>query len=605
MDREVVLARPVDFAAIDNHFGAFISRLSGGGTANIALAAALTSAATRAGHTCLDLSAWATGSVVESDGVDCQGPDLKAWLAELVASSVVGAGGDATPLVLESNRLYFRRYWEYENDIVNFVVGRSRQVNPDIDREWLAAAVQRLFPAAGEQCDWPRLAALTVLLRSFVVVTGGPGTGKTTTVARIIALLLEQQAGEGKLRIALAAPTGKAVMRLQEAMAGVRRNLDCPQAVKEQMPSRATTLHRLLGYRQDSPFFRHDEQNKLAYDLVIVDEASMVDLPLMAKLMRALEAETRLVLLGDRNQLASVEPGAVLADICGHEAPSFSGDFLDKAATITGVEGLGVGAGSRVDSLIELQVSHRFGVDSGIAKVGRAINRGEWQDALSLLQGDEYPDVGWRDVADGQQLRQALAARFGEQPPGWFGIDDPEQSLQALGASQVLCAVRKGVFGVEQVNGCIEEALASKWGIVPGSRFYPGRPVMVSVNNYDLQLYNGDTGIILGDPGKEGALQTFFPAGGADIRKIPLAMLPEHETAYAMTVHKSQGSEFDEVIVILPDWQSAVLSRELLYTALTRARQRLEIWGSVGMFRAGVKAEISRHGGLWDKLRRS
>jgi exodeoxyribonuclease V alpha subunit len=209
----------------------------------------------------------------------------------------------------------------------------------------------------------------------------------------------------------------------------------------------------------------------------------------------------------------------------------------------------------------------------------------------------------WRDISSGEQLRQELFTRFDEHPPGWFGNDEPGQALQYLGAFQVLCAVRQGVFGVNRVNRYIEEVLAEKWGVAPGSLGYPGRPVMVAANNYELQLYNGDTGIVLADPVKDGTLQVFFPTGARELRKIPLAMLPVHETAYAMTVHKSQGSEFDEVIIILPDWQSAVLSRELLYTALTRAKQKVEIWGSAEVFKGTVRAAISRHGGLRDKLR--
>lgn len=598
------MVQSIDLVAIDSHFGELVSRLSAGGGENVFLAAALASMATRAGHACLDLSVWAAGQVVAADGSSYRCPELSLWLAEITASSAVGGGHDVTPLVLEDNRLYLRRYWEYEDDVAKFVIDRGKYPDAEVALEFLGEAIARLFPGKPAGCDWQRLAALAVTLRSFVVIAGGPGTGKTTTVARIIALMIEQQYGKENIRIALAAPTGKAVMRLQTVMAGIKKHLACSEGIRECIPTKVTTLHRLLGSRKDSPFFQHDAKNQLPYDLVVVDEASMVDLPLMAKLMRALSPETKLVLLGDHNQLASVEPGAVLGDICNQDAlPMFSREFLTKATSVTGVDGLVAGGDGQADSLVELQVSHRFGMDSGIDLVGQAINRGDADKALEVFQDDKYPDVVWRDISSGEQLRRELSRLFNDRPPGWFGIDDPAQALQSLGSFQVLCAVRRSAFGVNRVNGYIEEALAEKWGVAPGAFCYPGRPVLVVANNYELQLYNGDAGIILADPAKEGALQAFFPVGEKELRKIPLALLPAHETAYAMTVHKSQGSEFDEVVIILPDWQSAVLSRELLYTALTRARQRVEVWGSAEIFQGAVKAVISRHGGLRDKLR--
>ncbi|MCK4838166.1 MAG: AAA family ATPase, partial [Desulfobulbaceae bacterium] len=370
-----------------------------------------------------------------------------------------------------------RRYWEYEDAVAKFVIDRGQHPDADLAMDSLAEAMARLFPKQPVSCDWQRLAALAVVLRPFVVITGGPGTGKTTTVARIIALLIEQQCENMNSRIVLAAPTGKAVMRLQTVMEGIRKNLACSEQVRERIPTKATTLHRLLGSRKDSSFFKYDAKKQLPYDMVVVDEASMVDLPLMAKLMRALRPETKLVLLGDRNQLASVEPGAVLGDICSRDAlPVFSRDFLIKASSVTCVNGLAVGGEGQADSLVELQVSHRFSVDSGIDLVGQAINRGDSGAALEIFQDDNYPDVVWRDIGSGEQLRRELACRYKDCPPGWFGIDEPSQALQRQGSCQVLCAVRQSAFGVKRVNGYIEEALVEKWGVVPGALGYPGRP---------------------------------------------------------------------------------------------------------------------------------
>ncbi|MFN2366887.1 MAG: exodeoxyribonuclease V subunit alpha [Desulfurivibrionaceae bacterium] len=596
------MAESFELVSIDNHFGALISRLSHTTNSDIFLAAALASKATRDGHACLNLSVWAGREVAAADGGCYRCPELPDWLESLAACPTVGDGSVATPLVLEDDRLYLHRYWEYESDVACFIDERSREANAEVAMPALAENVARLFPDPVAGCDWQRLAALAVVLRTFVVITGGPGTGKTTTVAKIIALLLEQSGGDAKLRIALAAPTGKAVMRLQAVMAALRKNLSCAESVKERIPAKVFTLHRLLGPRRDSPFFIHDENNRLPYDLVVVDEASMVDLPLMAKLVRALRADTRLVLLGDRNQLASVEPGAVLGDICQREVlPEFSEEFLKLAASLTEVSDLVTGGGWG-DSLVELRVSHRFGMESGIGMLGRAINRGDTDAALGAFRDERYSDIVWREVGSERELQRMLAERFAAFPPGWFGVEEPERAVRALGRSQVLCAVRHGGFGVNGVNLYIEKILAEEWPATVGAMAYRGRPVMIVENNYDVKLFNGDTGLVLADPDNGEALCGFFPDGDGWVRKIPLAMLPAHETAYAMTVHKSQGSEFDEVVVILPDRRSPVLTRELLYTALTRARQRVEVWSSVEVFTDTVQTVIGRHGGLGKKL---
>ncbi|MDF1578335.1 MAG: exodeoxyribonuclease V subunit alpha [Desulfurivibrionaceae bacterium] len=596
------MAESFELVSIDNHFGSLLSRLAETANPNVFLAGALASMATRNGHACLDLSAWSGREVAAPAGV-FRCPELPVWAADLAACPAVGDGAVATPLVLEGDRLYLHRYWEYENDVARFVVERSREPNAGVAMAALAGDIARLFPDPVQGCDWQRLAALAVALRTFVVITGGPGTGKTTTVAKIIALLLEHSGGGDNPRIALAAPTGKAVMRLQAVMAAIRKNLSCADLVKARIPTTVFTLHRLLGPRRDSPFFVHDENNRLPYDLVVIDEASMVDLPLMAKLMRALRPGARLVLLGDRNQLASVEPGAVLGDICHREAlPRFSAEFIEAAAPVTAVADLAPGGDGRSDSLVELRVSHRFGKDSGIGLLGRAISRGDTATALGVFRDARYSDLVWRDVGDERELQRELADRFGRCPPGWFGVEDPAQAAGALGRSQVLCAVRHGAFGVNRVNLYIEKVLAGQWGTAPGAAAYRGRPVMVVENNYEVQLFNGDTGLVLADSGNGEALSVFFPTGDGGVRKIPLAMLPAHETAYAMTVHKSQGSEFNEIVVILPDRRSPVLTRELLYTALTRARHRVEVWGGVEVFADAVQAVIGRYGGLGDKL---
>ena len=364
-------------------------------------------------------------------------------------------------------------------------------------------------------------------------------------------------------------------------------------------------MHRLLGPRKGSPFFRYNEQNYLPYDLVVIDEASMVDLPLMAKLMRALDPATKLVILGDRHQLASVEPGAILGDLCRRDKlTTFSASFIDCASQVVEASSLTVSTDRRADSLVELRRSHRFGDESGIGLLSRALNNGDGDGALKILHDSSYPDVVWREVDNRRRLHGELKKRFENKAPAWFGLVEPGQALKELERSQLLCAVRRGPFGVEGVNPLVEEILAARFPVVPGERNYQGRPVMISRNDYELELYNGDTGIIMPEPGKTGRTQAFFPGRGNDCREIAFTMLPPHETVYAMTVHKSQGSEFNEVVVILPDHPSAVLSRELLYTAVTRARERLEIWADSKVFLEAVSSVLGRHSGLRDSENR-
>jgi exodeoxyribonuclease V alpha subunit len=595
--------RTAEIDSIDQHFGDFVMRLSPGCEKGVFLAAALTSLATREGHTCLELPAWEGGKVIAASGRSYQVPELQRWLQEVSLSPAVGTPEDLTPLVHDDHRLYLRRYWEYEKDIAEFVIERGSRPDRKVDPDVIVGAMKRLFPDnSGGGCDWQSLAALAVLIRPFVVIAGGPGTGKTTTVAKIIALVIEHGSGGEVPRIALAAPTGKAVMRLQGVMTVIRDSLACPEQIRAQIPGTATTLHRLLGPRKGTPFFKHNARNLLPYDMVIIDEASMVDLPLMAKLMRALSPDARLVLLGDRYQLASVEPGAVLGDLCRREQlTTFSSSFIKCASRITEVGGLSESSDCRADSLVELRTSHRFEDKSGIGLLSRAMNHGDAEGALKILCDGSYPDVVWRQVDNAGRLREELKNRFSNESPAWFGSVEPGQALQEMGRSQLLCAIRKGVFGVDGVNSMVEEILSASFPIVPGGT-YQGRPVMISLNDYEMGLYNGDTGVVMAEPGEAARTFAFFPGQEGDCRKVALTMLPPHETIFAMTIHKSQGSEFDQVVVILPDHRSAVLSLELLYTAITRARKRLEIWGDPKIFREAVSVALGRHSGLRDRL---
>ncbi len=595
---------------LDLHFAGLLER-GGEGRPEVLLGAALASRATAHGHVCLRLDA-AAG---ELRGLGREAPDPAAWAGVLRTSDWVGEPGQFRPLVLDgAGRLYLHRYWSYERELADGLLARAARATEEGDPGWMREGLCRLFPRPaglpeGEP-DGQKLAAAAALLKPLCVVSGGPGTGKTTTVVKILALLLER-AGDAGLRIALAAPTGKAAARLQEAVRAAkgsppeRGGLACSDAVRDAIPEEASTVHRLLGVRPGAAAARHGGSRPLPHDVVVVDEVSMLDLALTARLVRAVRPEARLILLGDRDQLASVEAGAVLGDLCdtGREH-GYSRAFAARLSEATGApvapgpeEG---GAGLR-DCLALLRWSFRFCSAGGIGSASRAVNEGRAEDALAVMGGDD-PQVARRDVPHPDRLGAGLEARVVGAFRAWAGAPDAAGALAGFGRSRILCAHRDGPFGSANVNRVVEAAL-SRLGLVESDReWYPGRPVMVTRNDHALRLYNGDVGIARPDPDAGGALRVFFPGPDGRARAVAPLRIPACETVYAMTVHKSQGSEFDDVLLILGDRPTRVLTRELLYTGLTRARERVEVWAAEEAFRAAVERRAERTSGLRDAL---
>jgi exodeoxyribonuclease V alpha subunit len=447
------------------------------------------------------------------------------------------------------------------------------------------------------------------VMRRFCVISGGPGTGKTTTVMKILALLNEQARGR-KLAVGLAAPTGKAAARMQSAMIAALQRPEFDLAMRATIPPEACTLHRLLGARPHTIDYRHNRDNPLPLDVLVVDEASMADLALAAKLLEALPVRARLILLGDKDQLASVEAGAVLGDICAR--PGLSAGFAKRLAAASGlkVKDLAVAknASALSDSVALLTRSYRFGPESGIGTLARLVNAGQGSDALALLKSGAHADLAWRTVSPAD-LRSALRAAVGDHLRAYFDTvrsgREPGEIFERFNDFRILCARRTGLLGVVGVNRLIEEALEERRVIGTRSPWYPGRPVMITRNDYNLRVFNGDVGIALPDPQAEGQLKIFFPAGAEGargVRKIAPARLPDHETAYAMTIHKSQGSEFGRVLMVLPSEPSPIMSRELVYTGITRAAKCVDIWGNEETFSGAVAKRLSRSGGLRDRL---
>jgi exodeoxyribonuclease V alpha subunit len=533
----------------DVHVAQRLTALAKEADETVALAVAMAVRALRNGSVCVDLR-----SVEQQVGVDgLPWPDVDGWLTAIQASTLASA---PPALRRYGDLLYLDRYWLEEqqvcDDVHTMIAVKPEKVSPDIDR---------LFPAGFEE---QRAAAKVALSQGLTVLTGGPGTGKTTTVARLLALL----ASGTRLRIALAAPTGKAAARLQEA---VQLEVDRLDAADREALSgmHATTLHRLLGSRPDtSARFRHNRGNRLPHDVIVVDETSMVSLTMMARLLEAVRPDARLILVGDPDQLASVEAGAVLADLV---------DGLDTS------------------KLAALKTPHRFG--ESIGALAAAIREGEADTAIEVLRagGDniewidtDQPSEHLRKVVVPQALRLREAAILG----------DADEALRNLDEHRLLCAHRRGPYGVRFWNRQVERWLAEDTGDPIWSDWYAGRPVLVTANDYGLGLYNGDTGVTVV---RDGVLRAVIAGSGQ--LEFATSRLSDVDTMHAMTIHKSQGSQADEVTVLLPQEDSRLLMRELFYTAVTRAKTRVRVIGAESAVRAAVERRAVRASGLARRLR--
>ncbi len=560
---------------------------------DILLAAACLSSEAGAGHVCLLLEQLLPENLFGGRQPElalaawqaCGQPDVASWQQRLAVSPAISDGSTATPMVLQQQRLYLQRMWQSEGDVATFI--SSDSVPQELEEAQLRTILDRLFGAATDEPDWQKIAAAVAATRRIAIISGGPGTGKTTTVAKLLAALVQLADGE-RLRIQLAAPTGKAAARLTESLGSASRQLDLTPEQRALFPTEAATLHRLLGAQPNSQRMRYHRGNPLHLDVLIVDEASMVDLPMMARLIAALPPKARVIFLGDRDQLASVEAGAVLGDIC-----RFAGQPAQAEAAVR-------------DSLCLLRKSYRFDAKSGIGQLALAVNAGDSKRALAALNGS-YSDVEGYPLAETEDYQRLLDScvagyrdylRLVAEGAGAVTI------LDAFGRFQLLCALREGPFGVAGLNERIESGL-QRAGLIrrnpgPAGRWYLGRPVMIGRNDSALGLFNGDIGIAL--PGEGGDLRVHFQLPDGSIKSVQPSRLPAHETAYAMTVHKSQGSEFDHTALVLPNHFLPVLTRELVYTAITRARQRLSLYTVDKVLVSAIRTPTQRRSGLAERL---
>jgi exodeoxyribonuclease V alpha subunit len=545
----------------------------------VLLALALAVRAVRHGSICVDLASVAeqpfevTGTGDE-DGATAPvlpWPDAHGWPDRVRASRLVSEG----VLRIEDADVYLDRYWREEQQVCADLVTRLRRRAPEVDTVVLDAGIGRVFPAAGY--DEQRAAVHTAAQQWTTILTGGPGTGKTTAVAGLLALVAEQfEVGRGRApRTALAAPTGKAATRLLEAVAGEAERLPDEADRARVRGLESSTLHRLLGWRPDSSVrFRHHRGNRLPYDVVVVDETSMVSLTMMARLLEALRADTRLVLVGDPDQLSSVEAGAVLADLVGGFA------------------------GSPESPVVALRTPHRYG--AGIGALAEALRLGDADRVVALLAGGT-PEVEHVDPDDEDAMarfRDAVVSVTVDLQEA-ADVDEAERALDHLAAHRLLCAHREGRYGVAGWNRLVERLLTERTGVTTWDEWYVGRPVLVTANDRGQRLSNGDLGVTLREP--DGRIRVVI--ADAQRRRFAPTRLPEVQTVHAMTVHKSQGSQARTVSVVMPPEDSRLLTRELFYTAVTRAQARARLVTTLPAIPAAVGRAVPPASGLERRLR--
>lgn len=603
--------RPIDRQWIEQ-----LARHAGEDQYPLLVAGALCSAFLGAGHICIDLAkVWKkppegiTAGQLQAELAQCNVLSLASWCQALSSSALIATStkgsvpeGAECPMVLAGTRLYLYRYFHYEQQVLAYLQRQSNAEPFEPD----AMLIEQLFPEKSAEVNWQKVAVANAASLPFSVISGGPGTGKTTTVTKLLALLVAQSAAQGKpLRIELAAPTGKAAARLTESISNAKADLPLSHEIKQAIPEQASTLHRLLGSDFGRSRFKHHKENPLHLDVLLVDEVSMVDLPMMAKLIDAMPPHARLILLGDKDQLASVEAGSVLGDVSlGIETAYFQPDWAARLTQLT-AENVSQFANPATPpisrALTLLRKSYRFDANSGIGKLAKSMNSGDVKGVLSCLQAN-YPDVHWHVPEEGQ-TKPNIAALAKGYDAYWEAVrqkQDIASLYKVFSSYQVLTAVRQGEFGVELVNKYIEQYFYQRGRVLDPHVWYPGKAVMITRNDAGLGLFNGDIGLCMPDEFQR--LRVWFMQPDGSFTGLLPSRLSEFEVVFAMTVHKSQGSEFERVSLLLPMTPSPVLTRELIYTGITRARKEFSLWGAASLVMAAAQTRIERNSGLPEEL---
>ena len=611
------------------------------------LSAALLSYQLGRGHVCLDLEyflknpnevldfpvdvkKYGSGKYSPSDIFRNYDTDL---LIKELSSDIFERDSGNSPLVCDGKRLYLRRYWEYEQNIINGLMKRLKEKNAfsNEDLKLIRDNLSALFPKKEDGIDWQKAACALSVYNNVSIITGGPGTGKTTTVFRLLVLLQSialSKDPEKPLRIKLAAPTGKAAARLSASITEAKENIaldgfKLPDLIRDSIPSQASTLHRLLGTVRNSRRFRHDSDNPLGLDVLVIDEASMIDLEMMSSVISALPENARLILIGDKDQLASVEAGSVLGELCRFaESGHYNEDtakWLENAADIVIPENLcAENEFSIHQATAMLCKNYRFADDLGIARFARAVNNGDVNPVFGLME-ESLSDAVFLKIknTDEDLFRKTVIGGYGNYlritREGMTRLNEKSTQedydkwardvLSARESFQILCVVREDSFGVDGVNEKIRQILLKEKLIEENGEWYLGRPVIVTKNSYDLGLMNGDMGVTLRD--NSGSLRVAFLSDEDKVKWVsPSRLQPVCEPVYALTVHKSQGSEFSHALLILPEQINPVLTRELLYTGITRAREKFTLVysGDKELLRQAIETRVHRMSGLSEAI---
>jgi exodeoxyribonuclease V alpha subunit len=601
-------------SALDHQFSSRLSSLYDESSPSVRWALAIASRQEAAGHVCADLRRLDAVGLTTESGADATpfsvlaaNDSVEDWIEEISASSLVEVISSQSrrpthprPLVLDDRgRLYLRRSYESQRALAALVDARSQ--GPDFAIDWglAEAGIERLVEATASGDASAKVALRTALARSLAIVTGGPGTGKTTMVARLVALLIEQALANRAPppRVRLLAPTGKAAAAMTSSFDRQRESLEIDSEIRNAMMITAETVHRALYRQTRRDAFGRPSSVLLAEDIVVVDEASMVDLESMTRLFAACQSVGRVVLLGDPAQLASVDSGAVLSELCegtdqAQDPAMPAPDFRERA----GKEDVPVGLR---DSIVTLRTSHRFSESGGIGRLAEAIRQGDADAVLAVLDDPSVPEVRRFDIGSIEAVRARLieASRGIHREIEVAGSLDAK--LERMGRYRVLCAHRRGPLGVEALCGVLDETAASERHTTRRTGWWLGRMLLITRNAPDQGLWNGDVGLI--EETQQG-LRAIFPDGRGGVRTLSAGRMPAHESAIAMSVHKSQGSEFDVIDLVLGDVTSRLMTRELLYTGVTRARLRLNIHASENVLRDAVEGRVARDSGLGEML---
>ena len=589
-------------------------------------------------HTCLDLNNiellriklkdLLTSANPKDPDKEINLPAIPDDIIEIITKcNVVGKPSEYQPIILDSRRLYLQKYWHYEQKIAKRIVSFSRMEKFPVDIQLLSKGLNRIFPISSvreNSNDWQRVAAFTAVINPFCIITGGPGTGKTTVVAAVLSLLQEQAFfNSGKfLKIQLCAPTGKAAARMSEAVFSEKERMKCSDEILESIPADSSTIHRLMGSKYLSQNFKHNSKNKLNMDVLVIDEASMVPMILMSKLLDAVSDHTKIILLGDKNQLASVEAGAVFTDICDVASNQsvnqnlFSEKFTTMYSQTENSDKLHITSHPNIlsDLVVELTDSYRFDPEKGIGKLKEAVNLGNADNALEIITKEFSGEVIFKALSsDPKKLSFDLSAFIknltltDSNIPflSYLKAKDIAEAFEIFNEFRVLCAHKVGLWGTDKVNTLLVNIIKRIKNISPKEIYFKGLPLLIKSNHSSLNLFNGDVGLCWTSQDNSDNIVVYFPDNSkpGKFRTLLPAQLPEHETVFAMTVHKSQGSGFENVLLLLSgNDDSQGLTRELVYTGITRAKKSVAIWSSESAFKKGISSKTVRVSGIIDKL---